>query len=121
LTVVHQVGLILVTGGTFHHSNPGLSRRSFRTPRPRICQPNPFQGVTAGARTTARLPEPLCRDACRRPSPWGWARGDQLLSRRPNPHPYVVLPSGDSKGESRFRPDDDAAIASSQVALNLGQ
>ena len=25
LTVVHQVGLILVTGDTFHHSNPGLS------------------------------------------------------------------------------------------------
>jgi hypothetical protein len=41
LTVVYQLGLILVTGGNIDHSNPGLSRMSFRTILVREYPPKP--------------------------------------------------------------------------------
>ena len=61
LTVVHQVGLILVTGDTFHHSNPGLSPavHSGRFVREYV-SPSLPRCDERGAQTDARLPVPLC-------------------------------------------------------------
>jgi len=64
LTVVHQLGLILVTGGNVHHSKSGLPRRSFRTTlvREYTAQSLPRYD-SRGAQNHARLPEPHCPDA----------------------------------------------------------